>query len=276
MSHFLTLALVDRDAVKERFGTIDLDDPQAREFIEDKVNALLAPYDGNIEAEPYETECSCVNFIAVVHGRKKAEEVKQMAVLRNEYHSLTPDDRPEWEDFTKEWEEIADHETKAHPLYMKPNPNCEECHGAGKVKTTYNPKSKWDWWAIGGRWTGYISGYDPSKDPDNIETCDLCGGTGMRTDMEIPNGCNGCDGKGQSLKWPTQWKRHNGDMRLLSAIKKEIDVFAIVTPDGEWHEAGEMGWFAIVSNENAQWPEKQKALIEKYKDCIVVACDMHV
>jgi len=24
------------------------------------------------------------------------------------------------------------------------------------VKTTYNPDSKWDWWVVGGRWTGYF------------------------------------------------------------------------------------------------------------------------
>uniref|UniRef100_UPI00052720DB hypothetical protein n=1 Tax=Streptomyces sp. NRRL F-6674 TaxID=1463877 RepID=UPI00052720DB len=28
--------------------------------------------------------------------------------------------------------------------------------GRAYTVSTYNPKSKWDWWQIGGRWTGYF------------------------------------------------------------------------------------------------------------------------
>ena len=37
-----------------------------------------------------------------------------------------------------------------------------------------NPDGHWDWFQIGGRWTGHLSDYDPEKDPANIERCDLC------------------------------------------------------------------------------------------------------
>jgi len=30
--------------------------------------------------------------------------------------------------------------------------------------------------------------------------------------------------------------------------------FAVVTPDGQWHEKGRMGWFGLVAN------EKEKAI----------------
>ena len=33
------------------------------------------------------------------------------------------------------------------------------------------------------------------------EECDLCKGTGKRTDMEVLNGCNGCSGKGTKRPW---------------------------------------------------------------------------
>jgi len=37
-----------------------------------------------------------------------------------------------------------------------PDPQCEECNGAGKVSTDYNPKAEWDWWVIGGRFDGVV------------------------------------------------------------------------------------------------------------------------
>ena len=70
----------------------------------------------------------------------------------------------------------------------------------------------WDWWQIGGRWTGLFTGYDPDTDPKNIEKCDLCNGTGTRKDMSVANGCNGCAGKGKRAKWPTERVKHDGDV----------------------------------------------------------------
>jgi hypothetical protein len=81
-----------------------------------------------------------------------------------------------------------------------------ECRGRFYRKT--NPNAKWDWWTVGGRWTGMlIPNYDPEKDPANKETCSLCNGTGTRTDMVCQNGCNGCGGTGIKVKWPTQWAK---------------------------------------------------------------------
>jgi hypothetical protein len=71
----------------------------------------------------------------------------------------------------------------------------------------YGDGDVWDWYEVGGRWTGTLTGYDPAKDERNIETCDLCNGTGDRKDLDPPewkkqcNGCNGCDGTGKKVKW---------------------------------------------------------------------------
>jgi len=81
----------------------------------------------------------------------------------------------------------------------------------------------WDYWSIGGRWSGHLDGYDPEKDPRNHETCNLCNGTGTRRDEVaqrhgIKEGyCNGCSHDssapvGVRVKWPTQWAQHGGDV----------------------------------------------------------------
>lgn len=62
----------------------------------------------------------------------------------------------------------------------------------------------WDWYVIGGRWTGTLTGYDPTKDERNIEVCRLCSGTGDRKDLELPDWkkeCNGCNGTGKCVKF---------------------------------------------------------------------------
>lgn len=90
----------------------------------------------------------------------------------------------------------------------------------------------WDWYQIGGRWTGALDGYDPDKDPANTERCTLCGGTGTRPDMVVNNGCNGCAGTGTARLWPTQWVKHPGDIAPIESVTPEAyeRFYRVVTP----------------------------------------------
>jgi hypothetical protein len=112
----------------------------------------------------------------------------------------------------------SEHLTVEHRTYGEPDPD-------GTYDTYgHNPRGVWDWFTIGGRWTGHLAQlvtgqpYDPSIDPANVERCDLCQGTGVRRDGLGPAGsCNGCldpnagpdawskPGRGFDTKWPTQW-----------------------------------------------------------------------
>lgn len=104
----------------------------------------------------------------------------------------------------------------------------------GRVFNRTNPNKKWDWWQIGGRYSGlFAPNYDPDKDPDNIEYCQLCLGTGKREDMACVNGCNGCQGTGRSVKWPTQWKAVGSQVRRadlpLEALRTASELRAVAT-----------------------------------------------
>lgn len=150
-----------------------------------------------------------------------------------------------------------------------------------------NGDTKWDWWQIGGRWTGtFDPRYNPRTDPANMETCWLCKGTGMRNDrggeeLRAENSqftCNGCEGTGKSLRWPTSWEPFAGDVMPVAKLPKNIEVFAIVTPDGEWHQRGQMGWWANVTDEKdaAAWQAEVREILAAHGDCIAVACDCHI
>jgi hypothetical protein len=75
--------------------------------------------------------------------------------------------------------------------------DCECCGRSGH----------WDWYQIGGRWSGALDGYQPECDPKNYKPCTYCEQTGKRTFGEggEPVECNACRGWTFELSWPTDW-----------------------------------------------------------------------
>lgn len=118
--------------------------------------------------------------------------------------------------------------------------------------------SRWDWWVIGGRFVGWLSEYEPRKDPRNHEQCDLCGGTGTRRDAiaranNFKEGyCNGCSHEkditgreGWRVKWPSSWVPYDGDVMpaaQVKAISRKIAASAFLR-SRHWHEGDRAGWW---------------------------------
>lgn len=91
-----------------------------------------------------------------------------------------------------------------------------------------NPNKKWDWWSVGGRFTGLFSpDYDPAQDSANKEICFLCHGTGKRLDMVAENSCSGCQGTGVREKWPTRWKPHDGDQITAAQLRENLEALRL-------------------------------------------------
>jgi DNA-binding transcriptional MerR regulator len=51
---------------------------------------------------------------------------------------------------------------------------------------------------------------------------------------------------------------------------------AIITPDGQWHERGQMGWWAMLLTENEDWTSDAKALLASYPCHRLVIVDAHI
>jgi hypothetical protein len=108
-----------------------------------------------------------------------------------------------------------------------------------------NPNARWDWYRIGGRWDGWIT--------DNRQSSD--------------NGFN--FGKlHESLE--------NNIATTETALDKNRIPHAIITPDGEWHERGVMGWFAVISNERPDWEDRARELLRQFPGHSIVILDAHI
>lgn len=106
----------------------------------------------------------------------------------------------------------------------------------------------YDFYSIGGRWTGAHDDYDPASNPLNYKACWLCNGSGVRPNTDCSHsrgcngcshsrGCNGCGGTGMELNWPTEFVFHQGDMMSVEEAKKlkpELDAYTlIIAPTGK-------------------------------------------
>jgi len=111
-----------------------------------------------------------------------------------------------------------------------------------RIGYSHNPNAKWDWYSEGGRWKGFIK---------NLE--------GRYTDAESFS----------EVDWEAM-------------LKDENLPFCVVTTEGEWHERGEMGWWAMVSNEKdgKTWREEVADYVQSIKDrgdaVRVYAIDFHI
>lgn len=120
--------------------------------------------------------------------------------------------------------------------------------GNWKEYSTYNPKSKWDWYVLGGRWSGMI---------------------------KLKEGAEGVKGEAGV---------HDNEIGIDQACKRdiinldEISTFAVLK-DGEWYESGKMGWFGIVidGKDDDVWETEQKKLIEELPDNTLISIyDCHI
>lgn len=167
--------------------------------------------------------------------------------------------------------------------------------------------SRWDWWQIGGRYSGQLVGHKWWMESAQYTPCKFCDGTGTRDDTVgrmnpmprehhedsdgccpfpiIGTGCNACHGTGMQAPFGGPREHFEGDIVPIARIREDFRPYAVVTPDGQWHEKGRMGWWAVEipdesgaepKDENT-WDHEWSGLVGKYApDHIAVLVDCHV
>lgn len=125
----------------------------------------------------------------------------------------------------------------------------EEIGSNGEVYSNYNPKSKWDWYVLGGRWSGLI---------------------------KLKENANGNTGRGSLVMQNEAGidQAEKGDIANFD----ELTTFAVLK-DGEWYEKGKMGWWGAVHDEKDEelWENELKKLVQGLPDDTLISIfDCHI
>jgi hypothetical protein len=198
----------------------------------------LNPYDEGLEVEPY-----------VAYTKEEAiDEVKRRHAFDYEWAIKTLENKSTPERQRKHAESIVERGLfiSYEDAWKVAQEWGYEIDEDGNLLSRYNPDSRWDWYSIGGRWSGFL--YTKEKDDE---------GNPIRVDQATFG----------EIDW--DYMIDNGNIP-----------FCFVTADGEWVEKGEMGWWGMVSNEtpNESWKETFKRYINSIEDtdCLVTAIDFHI
>jgi hypothetical protein len=215
------------------------------------IEDLLAPYDENIEVEPY-----------IWKSREEA-----ITYVRENYKVEDKTDQECWEYLAE------DHKTDE----------------SGNIYSTYNPKSKWDWWSYGRRGDEFLN-KKTGKETDEGRIGDL----DIVFDQEAYK-------KALSFwdKWIAKTVKPEEDEEYPSLYKEEYYIehyknretyaqccatycsYAVVTPDGEWQAPGKVGWFACSSESGEEWIDwclnyKKRFIEDQEPDLILTLVDCHI
>lgn len=163
-----------------------------------------------------------------------------------------------------------------------------------------NPKSKWDWYSIGGRWTGFFKIKDNPKYPDDI----YIGSPGLMTgpaEDGYADSIRLCDidfekqEKNSINKLKENWNEYqrklndgqqhaafiygvdpNDTVDSYIEKRKGFSTYALIK-DGIWYEKGQMGWWGISNNENENWQEEFTKMIKSLpEDTLLTVVDCHI
>ena len=125
------------------------------------------------------------------------------------------------------------------------------------------PSFQMDWWTIGGIWDGVLSG-----SPNRVEILDETHPSGGRlTGRRIPENQTDED-------WLANNQIAVTDLPTDEGWEERVDVYAIVTPDGQWHDLWDEVWAGRHDVTYSRKPGYGQGVLAPYRDCwaITVMC----
>lgn len=244
MSHYTVGVILKKEDFNRTFDAIEgYNENMSAEEIKERnfsaasrlIEKALEPFDENREVEPYLS--TPMNRV-----KERFEEVKAYdgddeykIKLRNNYKDATLDS------FIRDY-------------------YCQDYNDKGLL-STYNENSKWDWYVIGGRWSGClpIKGLTSTEDkeynffsPGDYDSVAKIKDIKFEKELtfaeieEHTATYNKLITEGNYLK-PEYYLKKYPTLESYLDEEKSFSTYALLTPDGQWHEPGEMGWFGATS-----------------------------
>lgn len=222
------------------------------------LDTLLAPFDENMEVEPYISRTKA----QVIEEKRKeiedystkgyyAEYLKDPEAYREKNKNNPKHLKYIEEEFPKKLSFTDEQLYQEEIQYY----SSEQITEDGSIISTYNPKSKWDWYVVGGRFSDMLklkngcfvnSAYakdidfsvDEKRYKEGIRFWEIVvEGQESKTEEERNSYIS-------YLSKEYYIKRYKTKENYAKSIST-IHTYAILMPNGEWLEPGRMGWFGI-------------------------------
>lgn len=197
-----------------------------------EVDDILAPYDEEIEVEPY-------------IGRTKEEMIKDAKKTKENIKNRIKED-PNYEitDWAQKYLDAKTNEDFYQTQVYEDSKYDED----GNEMSTYNPKSKWDWYSIGGRWNdgNNVIQIKDFKLYDDLDENTIALHKRAWDSFESKCELSEEDTKaifGDFRMWNDKYylDRYGTCENYIKAMSSNIP-YAFVDANG-WYEKGQMGWF---------------------------------
>lgn len=263
------------DCPEEYLDFFDMEDEYIVEYEHDSVNMAKMP-DGRL-LYPWDEEFRKEGTLGCGSGTHEVPEgIPVVKVPFKEKYGT-------FEEFVADWHGMSERDPKT-----------------GRYGYYANADARYDWYQVGGRWHGMLRATqgalgDPAwgvKEPPagrydaaRIKDIDFSPDQDAY-DRAIAEWEHNVEGSGddESLMWWEPASRvveRYGDKETFAKVESTVFWRAVVTPDGRWHEVGEMGWFGCSSEKGDEYVDWALHFKERFIDpCdpewALVVVDCHI
>lgn len=248
---------------------------------EKELHALLIPYYelGTSRKEDEEVKPYLVFKDMREECQKEYETATVEKVVMSDGRLLSPHDnkfkvpgKNLWDRKYKVPEELERREVPLTELYPTLKAFIEDYHEYDyneELKTWgywHNPNKKWDWYSVGGRWSGLLQ-----LKPIRIDSIRFY-------PSETGNGVGGVNNKANSDPSKCDWADAGYvDWEGMSGKDKRALTYACIDLEGKWHGSGKMGWWGMDSNHDDSYDEQWWDFVESLpSDQRVYVVDCHI
>ena len=235
------------------------------------IEDLLEPYDENITVTPY-IKKTREEIIKQVKARKK----KIIENIAKSNYKLS------------DWEREILNCVTDEDFYKSGTYEDEKYDVNGNLLSTYNPNSKWDWYEIGGRWSGMLK----TKNGQHVDEC-LVRDLDLTPDKKEYNEAIRFwelvvekqplkNGEKQPFNYYKKeyFLERYGTKENYAKIQSQFSTYAVLMPDGKWYEPGQMGWWGISGatvDKEKEWDNNYHKFIDQVEaDWTITIVDCHI
>lgn len=207
-----------------------------RAAVKAAVEPLMSRYYLEREVQPYIRPCWCID-IRNTRAHKMAEQRADAEV--GSYWEAVVDRGEPFPEWKRRYRASLEAAREAAPVHHRFNLGCFDCKGTGEYVTTENPEGTHSSWRFADEALPLHRWLEGSWSELGVEAI---------TTTEV----------------------------LIAAFKHQGDApFAVVTPDGEWHQQGQIGEWVDEWERHDDWPGEVVALVEQYLDHPAAVLDCH-